>query len=72
MSNIAGNVGGRISGRRMVMSKADKNDERTQRQKFRDLAREAECDDDELAFDRKLKKIAEAETPKEEKKNPAK
>lgn len=56
----------------MVMSKADKNDERTQRQKFRDLAREAECDDDELAFDRKLKKIAEAETPKEEKKNPAK
>jgi len=28
--------------------------------KFRDLARELECDDDEVRFDEKLKKLAKA------------
>jgi len=36
------------------MSEAPK----TQADKFRDLARELECDDDEAAFDERLKKLA--------------
>ena len=35
-------------------------DQPSQIDKFRDLARELECDDDEKAFDEKLKKIANA------------
>ena len=31
--------------------------------KFRDLARELECDDDEAAFDEKLKRIATVPKP---------
>ncbi|WP_394762283.1 hypothetical protein [Phenylobacterium sp.] len=36
------------------------NDPRTQAEKFADLARELECDDDEAAFDERLKKLATA------------
>jgi hypothetical protein len=32
--------------------------------KFRDLARKLECDDDEAAFDERLKKLAKASRPK--------
>lgn len=35
----------------------------SQADKFRDLARELECDDDEEAFDEALKKIAKAPKP---------
>ena len=31
--------------------------------KFKDLARELECDDDEAAFDERLKKLATAPKP---------
>ncbi len=41
--------------------------ERRQIEKFRDLAREAECDDDESAFDKKLKRIAKPKSQKVEK-----
>lgn len=34
------------------------SDERPQADKFVDLARELECDDDEAAFDERLKKLA--------------
>ena len=34
-----------------------------QADKFRDLARELECDDDEAAFDERLKKLATAKPP---------
>ena len=37
----------------------DEND-KPQAQKFADLARELECDDDEAAFDERLKKLASA------------
>jgi hypothetical protein len=35
-----------------------------QAQKFKDLARELECDEDEAAFDERLKKLAKAPPPK--------
>lgn len=35
-------------------------DERTQSDKFKDLARELETNEDEAAFDRALKKVAKA------------
>ena len=41
------------------------NDPRTQAEKFADLARELECDEDEEAFDERLKKLATA--PKDDK-----
>jgi hypothetical protein len=42
--------------------------EKPQIEKFRDLARELECDDDEDAFDARLKRIAKAlKTPAEKK-----
>ena len=44
---------------------ADPQDPRTQADKFRDLARELECDEDEDAFDERLKKLATA--PKDDK-----
>ena len=40
------------------MPKKSKADNRTQRQKFADLAREVECDENEGAFEEKLKRIA--------------
>lgn len=46
-------------------------DQKSQSQKFKDLAREAECDDDEKAFDRKLKRITKAVTVKGSKKKKA-
>ena len=39
---------------------AHPTDERTQAEKFADLARELECDEDEAAFDERLKKLATA------------
>ncbi len=36
------------------------SDEKSQADKFRDLARDLECDDDEEAFKAKLKKVATA------------
>ena len=39
---------------------ADPQDPRTQAEKFADLARELECDEDEAAFDERLKKLATA------------
>ena len=36
---------------------------KTQAAKFADLARELECDDDEAAFDERLKKLATAPKP---------
>jgi len=38
-------------------------DQSAQVDKFRDLARELECDDDEAAFDEKLKKLAKQGAP---------
>ena len=40
-------------------------DSKPQADKFRDLARELECDEDEAAFDERLRKLAKA--PKAEK-----
>ena len=37
--------------------------EKSQAEKFADLARELECDEDEAAFDERLKKLATAPTP---------
>jgi hypothetical protein len=39
--------------------------EKPQIDKFRELARELECDDDEAVFDEKLKRIATAPKPEE-------
>lgn len=35
-----------------------KNSEKTQSDKFKDLARELECDEDEKRWDKRLKKVA--------------
>jgi hypothetical protein len=43
------------------------SDEKSQFDRFRDAARELECDDDEARFDAKLKKVAKAPKPKNEK-----
>lgn len=40
---------------------------RSQREKFEEAARELETDDSEEAFDAKLKKIAKAPPPKDDK-----
>jgi hypothetical protein len=53
-----------------VESVADPQDPRPQLDKFKDLARELECDDDEAAFDERLKKLATGPAvpkPKDEK-----
>lgn len=42
------------------MDKKPAPDARPQVEKFRDLARKLECDDDEAAFDGRLKKLATA------------
>jgi hypothetical protein len=39
-------------------------DKRSQSDKFRDLAHELECDEDEEAFKAKLRKVAKAKPPK--------
>ncbi len=48
----------------------DPQDPRTQAEKFADLARELECDEDEAAFDERLKKLPASnpapKTPKED------
>ena len=44
--------------------------EKSQRQKFIDKARELGCDEDEAAFERKLKRIAKAEVPPKRKPSP--
>lgn len=41
----------------------DKDDTRSQADKFADLARELECDEDEEAFKAKLRQIARAPKP---------
>lgn len=41
------------------------DDPRPQAQKFADLARELECDEDEDAFDERLKKLATSKKPAE-------
>ena len=46
----------------------DSNEPKPQIEKFRDLARELECDDDEAAFAEKVKRIATA--PREAKPAP--
>ena len=40
------------------------DDPKPQADKFRDLARELECDEDEKAFEEKVRKVAEAPPPK--------
>ena len=40
------------------------DDDTPQGDKFKELARELECDDDEAAFDERLKKLAKAPPPK--------
>lgn len=39
----------------------------SQPDRFREAARELECDDDDARFDAKLKKVATAQKPKDEK-----
>ena len=45
------------------MSQADKD----QLDRFREAARQLECDDDDARFDAKLSKIAKAPNPKDDK-----
>ncbi|MCK5744787.1 MAG: hypothetical protein KAH44_01160 [Oricola sp.] len=45
-------------GHYLNMPKKSKADNRTQRQKFADLAREVECDESEAAFNSALSKLA--------------
>lgn len=42
------------------------DDPKPQADKFRDLARELECDEDEAAFDERLKKLATSKPPPKE------
>lgn len=46
---------------------AKKQDDRPQADKFRDLARELECDEDEAAFEDKVRRVAKTPPPKEPK-----
>lgn len=41
--------------------------EKSQAERFREAARALECDDDDARFDAKLKKVATAPKPKDEK-----
>ncbi|UQV18254.1 hypothetical protein MU852_16215 [Brevundimonas albigilva] len=43
-------------------------DPKTQADKFRELARELECDEDEAAFEEKVRRVATAPKPEAEKK----
>lgn len=38
---------------------------KTQKDKFKELAREAGCNEDEASFEEKLKRIAKGKTPKD-------
>jgi hypothetical protein len=40
--------------------------DKTQLERFREVARTLECDDDEVHFDAKLKKVAKAPRPKDD------
>jgi len=40
--------------------------QKTQSDKFKALARELECDEDETAFDEKLKRVAKQEPPRDD------
>jgi hypothetical protein len=44
--------------------------DKNQSAKFRDAARELGCDEDEAAFEKRLRKIAKALAPKPDKKKP--
>ena len=44
---------------------------KTQAEKFADLARELECDEDEAAFDERLKKLATVPTDRKSKDEPS-
>lgn len=44
-------------------------DNKTQADKFRELARELECDESEERFDRALKRVAESPPPEREDKS---
>jgi hypothetical protein len=54
------------------MSESKKSREGTQKQRFIDKARELGCDEDEVAFEERLRKIAKAPPPKPESKRKAK
>jgi hypothetical protein len=45
-------------------------DKQTQTDKFKRAAKDAQCDEDEAAFEKRLKKIAKAPPPKPDKKKP--
>jgi hypothetical protein len=49
------------------MPKASAKTEKSQSQKFKDVARATGCDEDEGAFDQRLRKIAKATRAKEQK-----
>ena len=46
---------------------SEKTDDKNQRRKFIKKARELECDEDEAAFDEKLKRLAKSKPKKEAK-----
>jgi len=52
------------------MAEPKHSPEPSQVDKFRDLARELECDDDEAAFAERVKKIATAPRPAKDEKKP--
>jgi hypothetical protein len=47
------------------------NESTKQVDKFRELARELECDEDEDAFDERLRRIAKTQKPQKEKSPPS-
>ena len=53
-------------GRTKELMNDRKHDSLTQPDKFRDLARELECDEDEAAFEDKVRKVATAPKPEPE------
>jgi len=52
------------------MPKATIKTAKSQSQKFKDAARATGCDEDEAAFEKRLKKIAKAKPPAPDKKKP--
>jgi hypothetical protein len=52
------------------MPKATIKPAKSQSQKFMDAARATGCDEDEAAFEKRLRKIAKAAPPKADKKKP--
>jgi hypothetical protein len=54
----------------MATTKRNQDTTKSQSRKFREAARELGCDEDEAAFEARLKKIAKAQPPKPEKKKP--